>query len=65
MNGVLHTKIDSDDAEILKSLCDNNNVSVSALLNALIDEFLECKDLIVIDRIIQKARRIKQGRPRG
>jgi hypothetical protein len=60
----LHTKINNDDGEILLAFCEENHVSVSALLKSLVVDFLDTNDKTHIDYIVSEAKKVKQGRPK-
>lgn len=61
---VLHTSINEEDCEILLDYCQENHISVSALIRTLVADFLDTSDRNHIDYITNEAKKIKQGRPR-
>lgn len=60
----IQTVIPNDDFEILTDFCNTERISVSALLNAVVTEFLECTDKKRVAYIIEEAKKIKSGRPK-
>ena len=60
----IQTVITDDDFEILTDFCNNERISVSSLLNAVVTDFLECTDKNRVVSIIEEARKIKSGRPK-
>lgn len=61
---VVQTVINNDDFEILTNICDTENTSVSALISAIVTDFLECTDKERVATVIAGARKIKSGRPK-
>ena len=55
---------DKDDLEILTVFCISERVSVSAVLNALVTDFLDTTDTEYRKKITNEALKIKQGRPK-
>lgn len=60
----IQTVIPDDDFEILTDFCNTERITVSALLNVLTTDFLECTDKKRIAYITEEARKIKSGRPK-
>lgn len=60
----IQTNITDDDFEILTDFCNTERVSVSAVLNALVTDFLDTTDSVHRKKIINDALKIKQGRPK-
>ncbi len=61
----IQTVITDDDNEILLDFCDTERITVSALLNVLVTDFLECTNKERVAYIIAEARKIKPGRPKN
>lgn len=61
----IQTNITDDDFEILTDFCDSERVSVSAIMNALVTDFLDTTDTEYRKKIINEALKIRQGRPKG
>ena len=61
---ILHTAINNEDAEILNGFCETEHISISALLNALVSDFLDCTDKTHINNVVNRAKNIKPGRPK-
>lgn len=59
----LQTNINDLDYEDLSEYCNRERVSVSALLNTLVLEFLETTDKERVAFITEEAKKVKQGRP--
>jgi hypothetical protein len=60
----VQTVITNDDFEILTDICNTENISVSALISAVVTDFLECTDKTRVASVITEAKKIKSGRPR-
>jgi hypothetical protein len=60
----IQTTISDDDYEILTDFCNTERISVSALLNVLATDFLECTDKAKVTETVSKALKIKSGRPK-
>ena len=60
----IQTNITEDDFEILTDFCIKERVSVSAVVNALVTDFLDTTDSAYRQKIISEALKIKQGRPK-
>ncbi len=56
--------INSDDYEELTDFCQRERISTSALINALVLDFLDTPDKEHIRNITDAAKKIKQGRPK-
>ena len=61
----IQTNITDDDFEILTDFCISERVSVSAVLNALVTDFLDTTDTEYRKKNTSEALKIKQGRPKG
>lgn len=61
----IQTNITDDDFEILTDFCISERVSVSAVVNALVTDFLDTTDTEYRKKIIANALNVKQGRPKG
>lgn len=61
---IIHTTLSHEDAEILQEYCEENHVSVSAIVKALVSDFLDTHDKKHVDYITNEAKKIKPGRPR-
>lgn len=61
----IQTNITDDDFEILTDFCITERVSVSAVVNALVTDFLDTTDTAYRNKIIEDALKIKQGRPKA
>ena len=55
--------VDPEIAAIFENVCADNGVSVSAMLAALMDDFLD-RSGAEAQKIVQKAKKTRQGRPR-
>ncbi len=61
----IQTNITDDDFEILTDFCIKERVSVSAVINTLVTNFLDTTDTAYRNKIIEDALKIKQGRPKA
>lgn len=61
---VIHTNLSREDAEVLQDYCNENHVSVSAIIKALVTDFLETSDRKHVVYITNEAKKIKPGRPK-
>ena len=61
----IQTNITDDDFEILTDFCISERVSVSAVMNALVTDFLDTTDTEYRKKITNEALKIRQGRPKG
>lgn len=61
---VIHTVLSHEDAEVLQEYCYDNNVSVSAIMKALVTDFLDSQDKNHVTHITNEAKKIKPGRPK-
>ena len=57
--------ISDDDFEDLLDFCYRERISRASLINSLIKEFLETTDKERRNTIIEEAKKIKPGRPKG
>ena len=57
------TCVDPEIAAIFENVCADSGVSVSAMLAALMDDFLD-RSGADAQKIVQKAKKTRQGRPR-
>jgi hypothetical protein len=64
MMKIIHTTLSDEDAEILQYYCNENHVSISAVIKALVSDFLDTNDKDHVEHIINEAKKIKPGRPR-
>lgn len=65
MNKVhLVTCVDRETADIFENVCADSGVSVSAMLSALIDNFLESSGSGA-QNVIRRAKQIRRGRPKA
>jgi hypothetical protein len=64
MMKIIHTTLSDADAETLQDYCNDNHVSVSAVIKALVSDFLDTNDKDHVEHIINEAKKIKPGRPR-
>lgn len=55
--------VDPEIAAIFENVCADSGVSVSAMLAALMDDFLD-RSGADAQKIVQKAKKTRQGRPR-
>ena len=55
--------VDPEIAAIFENVCTDSGVSVSAMLAALMDDFLD-RSSADAQKIVQKAKKTRQGRPR-
>jgi hypothetical protein len=60
----VQTIVSRDDYEILGDICRKDRISISALVKALITDFLDCTDKERVASVIEEAQKIKSGRPR-
>lgn len=60
----IQTTISYDDFEILTDFCNTEHISVSALLNVLVTDFLGCTDKTRVAEVTNEAQKIKPGRPK-
>lgn len=61
---IIHTSLSHEDAEILQEYCEENHISVSAIIKALVSDFLDTKDKERVNHITNEAKKIKPGRPK-
>jgi hypothetical protein len=61
----IQTIVSRDDYEILLDVCRKHRISISALVKALITDFLDCTDKERVADIIAKAQKVKSGRPKS
>lgn len=61
----IQTNIKDDDFDILTDFCIKERVSVSAVINTLVTNFLDTTDTAYRNKIIEDALKIKQGRPKA
>ena len=61
---IIHTSLADDDVEILQDYCNENHISVSALIKTLVTDFLNTSDRKHVDYITNEAKKIKPGRPK-
>lgn len=61
---VIHTILSTEDAEVLKDYCDNNHVTISAIMKVLVTDFLDTSNKEHVKNITNEAKKIKPGRPR-
>ena len=62
---LIQTNLKSDDYEDLIDFCSRERISRSALMTSLIKEFLETTDKERRNSIIDEAKKIRPGRPKG
>lgn len=60
----IQANISDEDYEVLADFCDTERISISALLNSLVIDFLDSPDKEHIAHITEEAKKIKQGRPK-
>lgn len=60
----IQANISDEDYEVLADFCNTERISVSALLNSLVIDFLDSPDKEHISYILSEAKKIKQGRPK-
>lgn len=60
----IQTIVSRGDYEILLDVCRKHRISISALVKALIIEFLDCTDKEKVANVIEEAQSIKSGRPK-
>ncbi len=56
--------VDPETAAVFENICADNGVSVSSVLSALMESFLDSGGADA-QKIIQKAKKTRQGRPRA
>lgn len=61
---VIHTSLDPADAEVLRDFCNDNRVSMSAVIKVLVTDFLDNANKSTVDRVLSEACKIKLGRPK-
>ena len=61
----IQTNITDDDFDILTDFCIKERVSVSAVVRALVTNFLDTTDTAYRNQIIEDALKIKVGRPKA
>lgn len=61
----IQTIITDDDFEVLTDFCIAERISVSAVVNALVTDFLDTTDSKHRNKIVNDALKIRQGRPRA
>jgi hypothetical protein len=61
----IQTIVSRDDYEILGDICRKDRISISALVKALITDFLDCTDKERAASVIEEAKKIKSGRPKS
>lgn len=64
MMRIIHTTLSNEDAEVLTDFCNANNITVSAIIKALVSNFLDTNDKTYIEHITKEAKKIKPGRPK-
>lgn len=64
MTKYVHTTISDEDLEVLQDYCNDNHVTVSAIIKSLVTDFLETNDRKHVAYITQEAKKVKQGRPK-
>lgn len=62
---IVQTTISEEDFEDLTDFCYRERISRASLINSLIKEFLETTDKERRNTIIEEAKKIKPGRPKG
>lgn len=62
MKVCVHALLETEDYEIFRDICKENNTSVSATISTLVNQFLDSKD---VSETIKNAQKIKVGRPKG
>ena len=62
---LIQTNLKSDDYADIIDFCSRERISRSALMTSLIKEFLETTDKERRNSIIDEAKKIRPGRPKG